>query len=251
MEAASENGIPGAAAKPAPAPAVPATLSVPADSVIAAVSAQYAAISNLSCTVRREASDASGKTAETMSRVDWARGDRMRVQGLKGSRRLVVIDGTSIHMKAPEDASPSVYLVENQTPTQFANLRSVPGSPEEMLAPLALLEAAEAETVPPFARTVSFAQSGDKAPAAYLSFDSLGRVARLDFFTYGEDGKRDSSSSAMFKSPQEVLPGVWLFRRVESKSSMGEPSISAVSRFDRFVVNDEMPDSLFDPSGDF
>lgn len=229
----------------------PATLTVAPSNILAAVSAQYAAISNLSCTVRREATDASGKTIEAMSRVDWARGDRMRVQGLKGNRRLVVIDGTSIHIKANDDSEPSAYLVENQTPTQFANLRSVPGSPEEMLAPLATFSAADTDAVPPFARTVSFAQGDDAAPAALVSFDSLGRVARIAFLTYGEDGKRTSSSSASFKSPQEVLPGVWLFRRVDVDSSIGELSLSAVSRFDRFVVNDEMPEALFDPTGDF
>lgn len=230
--------------------AVPATLAVPASNVLAAVSAQYAAITNLSCTVRREASDSTGRTVGTISRVDWARGDRMRVQGLKGNHRLVVIDGTSIHMKSA-DAEPAVYKVENQTPTQFANLRSVPGSPEEMLAPLASLEAADAETVPPFARTVTFAEADSTKPTACVSFDALGRVARIDFFISGEDGGQDLSSSALFKSPQEVIPGVWLFRRVDAESPAGDVTVSAVSHFDRIVVNDAIPEGMFDPAGDF
>ncbi|MBR4615593.1 MAG: hypothetical protein IKO55_08310 [Kiritimatiellae bacterium] len=234
----------------------PATLTVAPSNVLAAVTAQYAVISNLSCTVRREASDASGKPIESMSQVDWARGDRMRVHSLKGGGRRVVIDGSKIHIKGSGDSVPAIYKVEDQTPTQFANLRSVPGSPEEMLAPLASLAAMDSDTIAPFARTVAFADINSGTVSALLSFDSLGRVARIDFTAESADnGKGEAEavgmSSAYFKAPKEVLPGVWLFQRVEAETSIGGNKVVAVSRFDRFVVNDEMPDAVFDPNCDF
>lgn len=225
-------------------------LTCPPGEVLAAVSEQYAPVSNLVCTVRREISVNGGDAAATMSHVEWARGDRMRVQVLRGGGRRVVIDGTSVYVKRPGDAEPAVYLVENQTPTQFANLRSVPASPEEALAPLRGMEASDTAPAPPYARTVAFANEGGAAPAATLSLDSEGRVARLDFTAPPQDGMAECVTISLFKGAFEALPGVWLFRRVET-SVAGADTIDAISRFDSITVNDEMPDAVFDPSQNF
>ncbi|MBR3086995.1 MAG: hypothetical protein IKH04_11395 [Kiritimatiellae bacterium] len=225
-------------------------LTCPPGEVLAAVSEQYAPVSNLVCTVRREISVNDGDAATTMSHVEWARGDRMRVQVLRGGGRRVVIDGTSVYVKRPGDAEPAVYLVENQTPTQFANLRSVPASPEEALAPLRGMEASDTAPAPPYARTVAFANEGGAAPAATLSLDSEGRVARLEYTAPPQDGMAGCVTISLFKGAFEALPGVWLFRRVET-SVAGADTIDAISRFDSITVNDEMPDAVFDPSQNF
>lgn len=224
-------------------------LTCPPGDVLAAISEQYAPISNLVCTVRREISMNGGETVTTMSHVEWARGDRMRVQVLRGVGRRVVIDGTSVYVKHPGDAAPAVYLVVNQTPTQFANLRSVPASPEETLAPLREMTASDAAPIPPYARTVVFA-NGDAAPTATLSLDSEGRVARLEFTAPADGEMAACVTTSEFKGAFEALPGVWLFRRVET-SVTGADSIDAISRFDSITVNDEMPDAVFDPSQNF
>lgn len=228
----------------------PQTLSAPASNVLSAVGAQYAAISNLSCTVRREASDGKGGTVEAMSRIAWARGDRLHVEGLKGGGRRVVIDGKSVYVKHPGEAAPAKYKVEDQLPTQLANLRSVPASPEEMLAPLASLAATESEPPAPYARAVAFSEEAGKMSATVL-FDTLGRVARIDFLTATGEGKPPAASSATFKAPFEALPGVWLFRRVETEATVEGVAVSAVTRFDRIEVNGELPDAVFDPNNLF
>ena len=232
----------------------PAVLDVPAKDAIAAVRAQYAAVSNLTCTVRREVDNGKGGKAEVMSRVAWARGDRMNVQTVKPVQRRVVIDGVTVQMKAAADQAPSIYQVTNQTPSQFANLRSVPGSPEEMLAPFADLSAADRPAKPPLARTVAFSlKEADGRPvvAAAVSFDDLGRVARIDFFPDGPEDAEHPRSSAVFRGALEALPGIWLFRRVETESVLSGRTIKAVSRFDKFEVNGDIPDSLFDPKAFF
>jgi len=237
-----------ASAMTAAAPvARPTVLAVPASNVIEAVSAQYAAVSNLVCTVRREASDGKGGKIETMSRVAWARGDRMNVHTLKPVERRTVIDGVTIQIKDASEKAPAIYQVTNQAPSQFANLRSVPGSPEEMLAPLVGLSASDVPPIHPFARTISLRDSAEDAVVARLSLDAEGRVARLDF----DVSAARQSSSVHFRAPFEALPGVWLFRRTESEAVVDGHTIRMVSRFDKFEVNGDLPASLFDPGAFF
>ena len=238
----------------AQASARPAVLDAPASNVLAAVHAQYAAVSNLACTVRREVADGKGGKAEVISRVAWARGDRMNVQMLRPVERRTVIDGATVQIKAAADQAPAVYQVTNQTATQFANLRSVPGGPEEMLAPFAGMAAADRPAKPPLARTVAFSstESDDLGVvAAAVSFDDLGRVARIDFFPDGPDDAGHPRSSAFFRGAFEALPGVWLFRRVETETTLAGRTIKTVSRFDKFEVNGNLPNSLFDPRAFF
>ncbi len=232
----------------------PAVLETPASNVLSAVRAQYAAVSNLTCTVRREAADGKGGKVEVMSRVAWARGDRMNVQMLKPVERRIVIDGATVQIKAAADQAPAIYQVTNQTPSQFANLRSVPGSPEEMLAPFANMAAADRPAKPPLARAVAFSSmetNGHVVVAATVSFDDLGRVARIDFFPDGPEDADHPRSSATMRGAIEALPGIWLFRRVETESVISGRNIKTVSRFDKFEVNTDLPASLFDPKAFF
>ncbi len=229
----------------------PAVFDVSATNVLGAVHAQYAAVSNVSCTVRREVADGKGGKIEVLSRVVWARGDRMNVQVMKPSPRRIIIDGETVQIKGPGDDAPAIYQVTNQTPTQFANLRSVPGSPEELLAPLATLLASDRPPEPPFSRTIVFRDPKlPGADVASLSFDALGRMARLDFFVSSADGKPEQSS-VFFRAPFEVLPDVWLFRRTETEVSVAGRKLRMVSRFDKFEVNGNLPAAIFNPKSFF
>jgi outer membrane lipoprotein-sorting protein len=232
----------------------PAVLDVPAKEVLAAVNGQYAIVSNLTCTVRREATDGSGRKIELMSRVAWARGDRMNVQMLKPIERRIVIDGVTVQMKTAANQGPLVNQVTNQTPSQVANLRSVPGSPEEMLAPFADMSASDRPAKSPLARTVAFSSTekdGRAVIVAAASFDELGRVACIDFFPDGPDDAEHPRSSAFFRGAFEALPDVWLFHRVETETTLSGRTIKTVSRFDKFEVNGDLPASIFDPKAFF
>ena len=222
----------------------PGTLAAAAAEVLDAVHAQYAAVSNVSCTVRREAADGRGGKAESMSRIVWARGDRMNVQTVKPAARRVVINGETVHVKGPGDEAPAIYQTTNQTPTQVANLRSVPGSPEESLAPLAGLVAADLPASTPFARSIAFSVPKSKGTAAILHLDQEGRVAKIDFMGEGPSGPM---SSVTFHGAFEALPGVWFFRRVETEAKLDGRPLKMISRFDKFAVNGELPASIFDP----
>jgi hypothetical protein len=227
---------------------------VPASNVLETVYAQYGCVSNVTCTVRREVADMRGGKAEALSRVVWARGDRMNVQMLKPIERRIVIDGVTVQMKTAANQGPLVNQVTNQTPSQVANLRSVPGSPEEMLAPFADMSASDRPAKSPLARTVAFSSTekdGRAVIVAAASFDELGRVACIDFFPDGPDDAEHPRSSAFFRGAFEALPDVWLFHRVETETTLSGRTIKTVSRFDKFEVNGDLPASIFDPKAFF
>mgnify|MGYP002626042921 CR=1 FL=1 len=202
-----------------------------APTILSALHSQYSSITNLSCTVRREVSGDQGDKLETMSHIDWARGDKMRVQVLKDRGRRAVIDGTSVYVKYPGDDAPAQYKIEDQLPSQFANLRSVPGSPEETLAPYADMDAAEFADAGEYARAVIFTPK-DKSPenSAILYIDANGLVARIDIKSPANGDIPPSSTRVTFNAPFEVLPGVFLFKRITTEAEVGGKVLLSTTR---------------------
>lgn len=243
-----------AAAARGAAPPRPAELSVPATNVLAAVSARYAAATNVACTVRRgiAVGGKDGGSAEAVSRIVWARGNRLNVQKVAPERRRTVIDGTTVRTAAEGEKEPVAFPVADQLPTQAANLRAVPGSPERALA---VLDPATAEDVdpaaPPFARQVAFRLADTNAPnaIAVVSFGADGAVARLEAF---EDAARTRSAwSTEFLSSVELLPGVPFFRKIETTSVVDGRTVRVTTSYDRLRVNEALPPSIFDPKAFF
>ncbi len=233
---------------------LPTELSAAATNVLSAVSARYAAATNVSCTVRRGISvgGKDGGSAEAVSRVVWARGNRLNVQRLAPERRRTVIDGETVRTAAEGEKTPVSFPVSDQLPSQAANLRAVPGSPEEALA---VLDPATAEDVAPpaapFARQVSFRFAGTNAPnaVAVVSFGADGCVARLEAF---DDASRATLAwTTEFSSPFESWPGLRLFRRVETTSVIDGRTVRATISYDRLRVNEALPPSIFDPKAFF
>lgn len=232
---------------------LPAELSVPATNVLAAVSARYAAVTNVSCTVRRETASGGSSVGAAVSRIVWARGGRLNVQALAPAEKRTVIDGVSVWSAAKGDR-PSRSPVAEQNPVQAANLFSVPASPEERLAPLD--PATATEIVPaaePFARQIAFrpqtAPAGTASATTVVSFDAEGRVVRLEAFA--DESRTAMLGSLSFESAVEAVPGAWLFGREVFETAVDGRPVRTVSRFDRLRVNEALPPSIFDPKAFF
>ena len=237
-----------------PALSDPAELSVPATNALDAVSARYGTVTNVACTVRRAVS-ATGRdsgSAEAVSRIAWERGNRLNVQKLAPEKRRTVIDGHTVWTAAEGEEKPVTFAVSDQLPSQAANLRSVPASPEESLT---LLDPASATEItpaaPPFARQIAFhyADTNALTAVAVLSFDADGFVCRMEAFS-------DEARSALvfttdFLAPFEPIPGVRLFRKIETVSTIEGRTIRAVSSFSQLRVNEALPPSIFDPKAFF
>ncbi len=223
----------------------PTVLEVPASNVLAAVSAQYGGITGLTCTVRREV-PVSGRKVSVVSRVAFARGDRMNVETLSPSRRRFVMDGEAVWGMEEDEKAPSKTPISEVAPNQLANIRSVPGSPEELLAPFSKADSVQdvIPAVPPYARQILFRSAKAKASATIVSFDELGRVVRIE--TFLDEACTTPCSTMVFISPLEVLPGVWIFRTQKTETVIEGRTIRTTSRFDDIRVNEPLPASMFD-----
>ena len=228
----------------------PAVLEVPASNVLAAVSAQYGGVTSLTCTVRREM-PVGGRKVSVVSRVAFARGNRMNVETLSPSRRRFVMDGEFVWGMEEDEKAPTKTLISEVAPNQLANIRSVPGSPEELLAPFATTDSAEdiAPSAPAYVRQVLFRTAKARVPASVVSFDDLGRVVKIE--TFLDEARTTPCSTMTFISPLEVLPGVWIFRTQKTETVVEGRAIHATSRFDDIRVNEPLPASLFDPKAFF
>lgn len=236
------------------AAAAPPELTVPATNVLDAVHARYAAVSNVSCTVRRSVliGGKDGGSGESVSRIVWQRGDKLNVQRISPERRRTVIDGATVWTASDGQESPVSFPVSEQLPSQAANLRAVPGSPEEVLS---VLDPATAEDLAragdSAARRVAFAVSDEESQVAraVLSFDGNGFVASLQ--GYSDDAMATPLFKTVFSAPAEVLPGVMLFRKIVTESEAGGRTLSAVSSFERIRVNETLAPATFDAKAFF
>lgn len=232
----------------------PALLAVSASEFLPTLASSYAAVSNLSCSVRRVTSSGGLRgNATVISQVVFARGDRMNVETVAPLHRRVVIDGAKVHDQFEDAAVPTVTPIATLSPAALANLRSVPGSPEEMLA--ALDSASGVDRLPPaspYARQVVFAPLIRDAPAqaTVVSLDANGVVASIIFYADAELTR--PLVTVTFSSPTEPLPGVVLFRRMETNANAADGhSVRTVSHFDGYRLNLELPLSQFDPAAYF
>jgi hypothetical protein len=228
----------------------PAVLSVPAEEVLGALRASYAAVSNLTCVVRREMPQGNGRTLRVISRVAWARGDRLVSVSVSPPGRKVVIDGEKVHDRREAGGAVRVRALSEQSDAQRRNQQAVPASPEEYLLPF---EGGEARDIPPLkneARRVLFTAPADAAegmvPALAAGFAADGRVTELTYFL--DRGGESPGASMRFLLPKEVAPGTWLYAREELSGADGR---SAVSRFDELAVNADLPASFFSADGAF
>ena len=232
----------------------PAELSVPATNALDAVSARYAAVTNVECTVRRavSADGRGGGSAEAVSRIAWARGNRLNVRKMAPEKRRTVIDGQTVWTAAEGEKEPVTFPVADQLPTQASNLRAVPASPEESLSPL---DPASAEDIvpaaAPYARQIAFhfAETNATSAVAVVSFDADGFVARLEAFT--DEARVGLVFTTDFSAPVDPVPGVRLFRKIETVSTIEGRTVRAVSTFSQLRVNEALPPSIFDPKAFF
>lgn len=233
-----------AADAPADGPLPPA-LSAPATNVIETVLAGYAAVSNLSCTVRRSLP---GGDAQMVSRVIFARGGRLSSETILPERRRALVDGQFAWTLSPGGKKPRKVPFDEQSPAQKASVLCLPASPEESLR---ALDGTSGLDVPPasaeFARTVSFRfrnDPPDSGKRALVSMDAAGRIREIDVFS--DAGARWRIASFSWDSPVEAIPGVWLFGKETAESAIDGKPVSAVSRFEAIRANSPIDESAFD-----
>lgn len=225
--------------------AEPSGLSTPATNLLAAVAARHAAITNISCTVRRQLPGGDG---ELVSRVVFARGGRLNVETLAPAPQRVVVDGESAWTKGPDDKKPRRVSFDDQSPAQKASVLCVPASPEETLAALDPATGADRPAPDaPWRRQTVFRFLGAPPEAtarAVVSLDEAGRVRAVDLFS--DEACRWRVASYAWDAPVEVLPGVWLFARATAETAVDGKPLALATRFDNLLANQALDPALFD-----
>ena len=225
------------------AAAAGSVLEVPPAEVLPALAATYDAVTNVVCTVRREAA---GAPDAMVSRVSFARGDRLRVETLAPESALTVADGTNVWVRGPGEKAPSRTPLAAYADAQLVFVRAVPATAETNLRALDPATARDLPAEPPYARRVAFRAvlpgrpASDAAPEVLVSFDEAGRVARLD--------PPGGAPALFFEDPFEPLPGAWFFRRVVAAAGGDRTRPQMVSSFERIRVNEPLPADSFDAS---
>ena len=223
----------------------PTELSTPATNLLAAVFARYAAVTNLSCTVRRQLPGGDG---ELVSRIVFARGGRLVSETLAPEPRLAVVDGEAAWTKGAQDKKPRRVAFDDQSPAQKASVQCVPASPEEMLVALDPATGADRPAPdPPWRRQAVFRVLGAPPEAtvrAVVSLDGAARVRAVDLFS--DEACRWRVASYAWDAPVEVLPGVWLFSRSTAETVVDGRPLALATRFDSLLANQSLDPGLFD-----
>lgn len=210
------------------------------------VTAPYAAVSNASCEIRRDAPLPSGGTARMLSRVHFARGDRMHVETTAPLRRRIVCDGTRFRMHMEGAARGYGTTVTNLPADMLANLRSVPGSPEQALMPLK--DVPEVLLPPAEAYPVRAGYDNGKT-FTVLSLDGAGRLARIEVFE--NSAMQRLVAATTFSAYREILPGVWFAFVQKTEVRLRGKTRTETLRIGDLKVNGELPTALFDPDAFF
>jgi len=203
------------------------------------------AVQSMSCEVRRE-SRLGGQTVSTLSRVWFARGDRLMVETQTPLPRRILVDGTTIYKWVEGQESGVRIPIEKASAGETVQLRRVPGTGEEFLLRLRNLPE---ETLP--------AQDGlpvrrgytPPAPAPYtvIALNAQGRLASVEFFD--ADTRATRLLTARFLDWREAAPGCW-FARVQKTETHGQSGVvrEDVVRVSRIVPNGPANSSRFDVS---
>ncbi|MBT7067193.1 MAG: hypothetical protein HN919_12875 [Verrucomicrobia bacterium] len=163
-------------------------------------------IRTVQCDIRREV-EISDRVMTTLSRVWFARGDRLCVETVIPVPRRIVVDGNAIH-KWIEGQPQGIRLPIAEAPTaELLQVRRVPATGEEYL--LRLRGVDETVLPPTEGFPVRRAYTPDTPhPYTVVALDKKGRLARIEFFDPADHGQR--LSRVDFRGWKEVLPGHWI-----------------------------------------
>jgi hypothetical protein len=208
--------------------------------------AAYESLDTVSCEVRRTTTVAK-TTARMLSRVLYARDDRIHVENFSPDKRRIISDGKNLYYHEDKADTGYVCPIEGLDKTRLLMLRNVPGTPMEHLTQLKELPET---TLPPAA---GFAESmGYQSEKVYvvLSCDSEGRLARIEFFKSSE--MKEKNAQYDFSAFQEAAGDIWIpcVHKAEVFLPNGE-KIVETRRISNLAVNEPISDRMFDAQSFF
>ncbi len=224
-----------------------AALSVRADSVTPTLAEQLIvaneAITTVRCDIRRETL-VDGRRVHTLSRVWYARPDRLRVETVTPEPRRILVDGTNIYKWVEGHAEGVRIPLAEAAEAELLQVRKVPGTAEDYLL---RVRGVPEQVLPP---TDSFpVRRGYAAPEPHpftaLAMDSQGRLGQVSYFSTAAQTNR--LLQVEFGGWREAQPGLW-FPCLQQATVTGPDgkTIRETLRVSALVVNQPFDSSLFE-----
>ncbi len=216
---------------------------LPARTLAEQLIAADAAITSVRCDIRRETLVA-GQRVHTLSRVWYARPDRLRVETVTPEPRRILVDGTNIY-KWVEGHTEGVRLPLAEAPeAERLQVRKVPGTAEDYLL---RLRGVPEQPLPPteaFPVRRGYA-SPEPHPFAELAMDPQGRLGQVAYFSTAAQTNR--LLQVEFGGWREAQPGLW-FPCLQQATVTGPDgkTIRETVRVSAWVVNQPFDSSLFE-----
>lgn len=214
----------------------------PAQSTVSNLLAGYATIDRVQCDVRRD-SEAGVQRGRMLSRVSFARPDRLHVENASPIVRRIVCDGTNFHSYVEGDPLGFARPVAELTESMLFGLRAVPGTPMEHLL---RLQGRPETNLPPTAGAARCVGIQGPAPHAILAFDDRDRLIRVEIFPHA--GVTNTAASWDYSGFIEAAPGVWIPTVHKAVMQMGENGGTAreTARFENYRIGAAIAPALFE-----
>ena len=201
--------------------------------------ASYDGVETLQCEIRK-VTEAAGRKVRTLSRVYYARPNRIHVGNVTPLKRTIVADGKVLFDYIDGDPKGFSRPVDELEPAMRMELQKVPGSPMDHL--WRLQGSPEMELEPSDAHAMRRGYRSEEM-FVVLSLDERDRLARIDF--YRAEDMKEQVASVLYSDFKEATDGVWIPCLHESRWLPGEST--ETKRFMDLKVNEPVPEDRFKP----
>jgi len=207
--------------------------------------AEYAKIDTVTCQIRRTKDGAAGKM-RFLSRVYWTSKGELHAEGIAPLKRRTIADGKTLWQYVEGDPKGFSRPINALSEPMTISLKMVPGTAMDQL-----LRLAGREEVAVAGKEGSGKCIGIQADGQYitLQFDDLGRLIAIDFFSSAD--MQEQTAGYRYGDFSEVLPGVWVPTTHEVELHKDGIDFSETVKVDRFIANQPIAQSLFNPTSFF
>jgi len=175
-----------------------------AETLVAKLIKDYEAVQTLTCDLRRDNESGPDKM-RFLSRIYYARPDRLHVENSAPIERTIISDGTNFYSYIQGDPKGFSRPVSQLDAEMLRSLRKVPGTAMDHLLRLENVP----ETELPATAQFPVRRGYDTGKLfAVLSLDASNRLARIEFYTAADQATLTGQYD--YSAFQEAAPGAWI-----------------------------------------
>jgi hypothetical protein len=216
------------------------TCGVQADTLVQDLLERYERIETVTCDVRRDLVNAEGRM-RWLSRVHFARPDRLHVENHAPLPRRIIADGETMYQHNEGQPRGFRAPIASLNTAMRDGLRKVPGTAMEHL----LRIGGAPETVLPGELDDFPVRRAYATDTLYvvLHADADLRLGRIELFD-GPD-QRTQAGQIDFEAFDEVIDGVWIPMVHRGRFQVGGSENTETTRISNYAANAPMPQHLF------